>query len=192
VAGVFVKTPVFPFMRFPGVDTILGPEMKSTGEVMGLDQLFGPAFAKALLAADVRLPRQGRVFVSVRDADKRSIVSLCSRLATLGYELLATTGTYRALRNNGVPVQRIDKVHEGRPHVIDRLKNGEIQLIFNTPSGRLERSDDTQIRAQAVLYKIPCITNISGAAAVIQALEAMRRGEPTVLPIQEYHAQLVK
>ena len=160
-----VKAPVFPFDKFPGVDTLLGPEMKSTGEVMGIDQNFGAAFAKAQLGAGIFLPAKGKVFISVRDEDKRLILSLASRLVHLGHELLATSGTARALNNSAIPASRVFKVHEGRPHVVDLIKNREVTLIINSPSGRMERSDDRLIRTNAVIYKVPCITTMAAASA---------------------------
>ncbi|MGE0143379.1 MAG: carbamoyl-phosphate synthase large subunit, partial [Planctomycetota bacterium] len=156
-----VKAPVFPFNKFRGVDTVLGPEMKSTGEVMGIDRNFGAAFAKAQIGAGIDLPREGAVFLSVRDEDKRYVIQTAARLANMGYRLLATSGTARALSNNGIPVERVFKVHEGRPHVLDLIKNREVRLIINTPSGRLERSDDRLIRSSAVQFKVPCITTLA-------------------------------
>jgi carbamoyl-phosphate synthase large subunit len=186
-----IKAPVFPFNKFHGVDTILGPEMKSTGEVMGIDGKFGTAFAKAMIGAGNALPRDGKVFVSVRDEDKRLIVPLIDRLHGLGFEIVATSGTARALQNAGVPVQRVLKIHEGRPHVLDLVLNREVRLIINTPSGRRERSDDQQIRSAAVSHRIPCITTLAAAAATIQGLEAWLKKPLSVQPLQEYHALLV-
>jgi carbamoyl-phosphate synthase large subunit len=185
-----VKAPVFPFNKFHGVDTLLGPEMKSTGEVMGVDATFGTAFAKAMVGAGNTLPREGKVFVSVRDEDKRLIVPLIDRLYRLGFQIVATSGTARALQNAGVPVQRVLKVHEGRPHVLDLVLNREVRLIINTPSGRRERSDDRLIRSAAVSHRIPCITTLSAASATIQGMEAWLRQPLTVTPLQAYHAQL--
>ena len=174
------------------MDPILGPEMRSTGEVMGIDQDLGFAFVKAYQAAGLRLPKTGRVFVSVKNADKRAIVSECRTLAGLGYELVATEGTWRALKSNGIPVERVNKVHEGRPHVLDLVKNREVRLIINTPSGRQERSDDRLIRATAVTTKVPCITTLAAAAATVQALEWMRRRPLDVCPLQDHHAALAR
>ncbi len=190
-----VKAPVFPFNKFPGIDTLLGPEMKSTGEVMGIDSNFGAAFAKAQLGASVNLPdmrstEPGTVFLSVRDEDKRFVISLASRLHALGFKIVATSGTARALANSGVPAERVLKVHEGRPHVLDLVKNREVRLIINTPSGRQERSDDRLIRATAVTTKVPCITTLAAAAATVQALEWMRRRPLDVCPVQDHHAAL--
>jgi carbamoyl-phosphate synthase large subunit len=185
-----VKAPVFPFNKFHGVDTILGPEMKSTGEVMGVDAKFGTAFAKAMIGAGNALPKDGKVFVSVRDEDKRLIVPLIDRLHGLGFAIVATAGTARALQNAGVPVERVLKIHEGRPHVLDLVLNREVRLIINTPSGRRERSDDRQIRSAAVSHRIPCITTLAAAAATIQGLEAWLKKPLEVTPLQDYHAQL--
>jgi carbamoyl-phosphate synthase large subunit len=187
-----VKSPVFPFNKFQGVDTLLGPEMKSTGEVMGIDQGFGAAFAKAMLGAGNNLPREGKVFLSVRDEDKRAIVSYARSLHQLGFALVATSGTAKTLKNAGIPVERVFKVHEGRPHVLDLLLNREVRLLINTPSGRRERSDDRLIRSAAVTHKIPCITTLSAAQATIQGLEHLLRGELSVRPVQEYHAALAE
>jgi carbamoyl-phosphate synthase large subunit len=180
-----VKAPVFPFVKFPGVDTVLGPEMRSTGEVMGIDKNFGAAFAKAMDAASFDLPREGSVFLSVKDADKRQIVGLAARLSALGYRLVATGGTHKAITNNGVACEQVNKIHEGRPHVIDLIKNRGVSLIINTPSGKLERSDDISIRSTAVSYEVPCLTNLAAAAAAIQAMTVMRQGPLEVIKLQD-------
>ncbi len=185
-----VKAPVFPFNKFHGVDTVLGPEMKSTGEVMGIDASFGAAFAKAMIGAGNAMPKSGKVFVSVRDEDKRMILPLVGRLHALGFEIVATSGTARALTNAGVPVTRVQKIHEGRPHVLDLVLNREVRLIINTPSGRRERGDDRLIRSSAVSHKIPCITTMAAAAATIQGLEWVLKKPLAVQPLQDYHAQL--
>ncbi len=182
-----VKAPVFPFNKFPGVDTLLGPEMKSTGEVMGIDASFGPAFAKAQLGAGIDLPASGSVFISVRDEDKRLILSLATRLHHLGFKILATSGTARALVNAGIPAERVRKVHEGRPHVVDMIKNRQVALIINTPSGRIERSDDRLIRSSAVSFKVPCITTLAAASATIQGMEWLAKQPLGVKPLQAYH-----
>jgi carbamoyl-phosphate synthase large subunit len=183
-----VKAPVFPFNKFPGVDITLGPEMRSTGEVMGIDADLGFAFVKAYQAAGLKLPKTGRVFISVKNADKRAIVSEARTLQSLGYELWAPEGTWRALKSNGMAVNRVNKVHEGRPHIVDMLKNREIDLILNTPYGKQQRVDDSSIRAAAVSAGIPCVTTKAGISAVIQALTAMHRGEYEVRSIQEHLA----
>ena len=182
-----VKAPVFPFNKFQGVDTVLGPEMKSTGEVMGVDENFGAAFAKAQLGAGIDLPAKGKIFISVRDEDKRLILALASRLHHLGFEILATSGTARALNNNGIPTKRVFKVHEGRPHVVDLIKNREVNLIINTPSGRMERTDDRTIRSSAVSYKVPCITTMAAASATLQGMEWIAKRPLDVQPLQKYH-----
>jgi carbamoyl-phosphate synthase large subunit len=161
--------------------------MKSTGEVMGIDQNFGAAFAKAQLGAGIDLPAKGKVFISVRDEDKRLILSLASRLVHLGHEILATSGTARALNNSAIPASRVFKVHEGRPNVVDLIKNREVRLIINTASGRLERSDDRLIRSSAVIYKVPCITTMAAASATIQAMEWIAKRPLQVRPLQTYH-----
>jgi carbamoyl-phosphate synthase large subunit len=185
-----VKAPVFPFNKFHGVDTLLGPEMRSTGEVMGIDASFGAAFAKAMLGAGNAMPKSGKVFVSVRDEDKRMALPLANRLHSLGFTLVATSGTARALENAGLPVERVQKIHEGRPHVLDLVLNREVQLIINTPSGKRERGDDRRIRSAAVSHKIPCITTMAAAAATIQGLEWVAKKPLDARPLQEYHSQL--
>ncbi|MHC5064878.1 MAG: carbamoyl-phosphate synthase large subunit [Planctomycetota bacterium] len=182
-----VKAPVFPFNKFQGVDTILGPEMRSTGEVMGIDKNFGAAFAKAQIGAGNDLPKDGKVFISVRDEDKRYILPHASRFGSLGLEIVATSGTARAIRNGGVDVERVFKIHEGRPHILDLIKNQEVRLIINTPSGGQERSDDRQIRSSAVSYKIPCITTLAASSATLQGLEWVRRRPLEIRPLQDYH-----
>jgi len=183
-----VKAPVFPFSKFQGVDTVLGPEMKSTGEVMGIDKRFGSAFAKAMVGAGNTLPKEGKVFVSVRDEDKRLILPLVDRLHGLGFDIVATSGTARALQNAGVPVERVFKIHEGRPHVLDLVVNREVRLIINTPSGRRERSDDRLIRSAAASHRIPCITTLAAASATIQGLENWMKQPLEVSPLQDHHA----
>ena len=188
VPGVFVKAPVFPFRRFPGVDPVLGPEMKSTGEVMGASQAFGNAFAKAWLGAGHRLPLAGAAFLSVHDQDKPALLPVARRLAELGFQLLATAGTAAWLAARGLAVEPVLKVHEGRPHVVDRMINGEIALVVNTPLGRESHEDDTVIRTTALKYDIPCITTLSGAMAAAEGIEAMRRDGLAVRSLQEMHA----
>jgi carbamoyl-phosphate synthase large subunit len=187
-----VKAPVFPFNRFPGATLELGPEMRSTGEVMGIDNDLGSAFYKAYVAAGLRLPRHGRILISVKSSDKRPIVSEARQLASLGYELLATEGTWRALQANGIDVRRVNKVHEGRPHIVDMLKNGEIDLVLNTPYGKQERVDDSSIRATALAMRVACITTMPGISAVVSALSAIHRREISVRCLQDHHAALVR
>jgi carbamoyl-phosphate synthase large subunit len=183
-----VKAPVFPFNKFPGVDVVLGPEMRSTGEVMGIDEDLGHAFAKAYLAAGLKLPRKGKVFLSVKNADKRAIIAEARTLASLGYELCATEGTWRALKASGIPVTRVNKVHEGRPHVVDMIKNREIALVLNTPYGKQQRIDDSMIRASAVTAAVPCITTRAGISAVVCALTAIHKSDWSVRTIQEHQS----
>ena len=188
VAGVFVKAPVFPFVRFPGVDTILGPEMKSTGEVMGGASNFGAAFAKAQLAAGQRLPDNGTAFISVNDDDKANVVHVARDLAELGFRLVASRGTAAYLRAHGLEVDVMFKVNEGRPHVGDRLLNREIDLVINTPLGRESFFDDIAVRRIAMFLGVPCITTLTGAAATVSAIRSLRSEELAVRPLQEYHA----
>jgi carbamoyl-phosphate synthase large subunit len=180
-----VKESVFPFSKFPGVDIILGPEMRSTGEVMGIDDTFPMAFAKAQMGANSPLPESGTVFVSVADRDKQDIVPIARRLAAMGYTLLATRGTAKGIRTAGVAVTEIPKIQEGRPNLIDRMKNGEIALILNTPTGRGRRTDESRIRAAAVSHRVTCITTLSAAEAAAQACEALRGQELKVVSLQE-------
>ena len=189
VAGVFVKTPVFPFVRFPGVDTILGPEMKSTGEVMGGASNFGAAFAKAQLAAGQRLPDKGRAFISVNDDDKPNVIPVARDLAELGFTLVASRGTAAYLRAHDLDVDVVFKVNEGRPHVGDQLLNREIDLVINTPLGRESFFDDLAVRRIATMLSVPCITTLTGAAATVSAILALRSEELAVLPLQDYHAR---
>jgi len=184
---IAVKAPVFPFNRFRGVDTVLGPEMKSTGEVMGIDTDFGIAFAKSQMAAGVRIPLRGRVFISVMNKDKRAMVFIAKKLIDLGFEIASTSGTAKVLLNNGISLQTVNKVGEGRPDIVDRMKNGEIDLVINTPSGKKPRLDEVAIRTQAVAQNIPCITTLSGASAVVNGIESLLKKEILVRSIQEYH-----
>jgi len=184
---VAVKEAVFPFARFPGVDIILGPEMKSTGEVMGLDKSFAVAFAKSQLGAGTTLPTQGNVFISVREGDKPQMVPLAKRLRALGFGVLATEGTARTLREGGVDeVQVVNKVLEGRPHCVDSLTNGQIQLVVNTTEGSQAVKDSFSIRRSALQYNIPHYTTVAGAQAAVDAIEALRRGALDVAPLQSY------
>ena len=185
---VAVKESVFPFVRFPGVDTILGPEMKSTGEVMGIDASFGLAFAKSQIGAGTFLPLEGSVFISLRDGDKRTMIPTAKRLADLGFQILATEGTREILEINGVPAKRVLKVSEGRPNITDHIKNGEVQLIVNTPSGKTPRQDEVAIRTTAVAYNVPLITTTAGAAVAAGAIEELKKKGLSVKTIQEYHS----
>jgi len=187
VSHSFVKSPVFPFQKLPGVDTILGPEMKSTGEVMGVADSFGLAFAKAQLGARQRIPIKGRVFISVNDHDKPGVIHIARDLEGLGFTLVATRGTAAALRAAGIKVEKVFKVNEGRPNVVDRIKSAEIDLIINTPLGRTSRFDDKAIRRAAVQHAVTCITTLSGADAAIQGIRACQGGQPQVESLQRLH-----
>jgi len=186
---VSVKAPVFPFSKFPRNDIILGPEMRSTGEVMGVDADFGTAFAKALLGAGQTLPLEGTVFLSVRDADKPHAVEIARDLLAEGFRVLSTGGTARHLAGEGVEVGVVPKLQEGfRPNVIDLIKNGEVNLIINTPTGRGPRLDESRMRMAAVLHEVPVITTVAGARAAVSALKALGRREMGVRALQDYHA----
>ena len=187
VSHSFVKSPVFPFQKLPGVDTILGPEMKSTGEVMGVADSFGLAFAKAQLGARQRIPIKGRVFISVNDQDKPGVIPIARDLESLGFTLVATRGTATALRAAGVKVERVFKVNEARPNVVDRIKSAEIDLIINTPLGPKSRFDDKAIRRSAVQHGVTCITTLSGAEAAIQGIRALQEGQTHVESLQKLH-----
>ena len=187
ISHVSVKESVFPFKRFPGTDPVLGPEMKSTGEVMGIDSDFGRAYAKSQIAAGQILPVKGRVFISVRNKDRRSIIFIAKKLADLGFALIATTGTSKVLASNGLEVKSVLKIGEGRPNIADLIKNGEIDLIINTPSGKKSHSDQLSLRSLAVMYNVPYITTISGASAAVNGIEFLQKGEIEVKALQDYH-----
>ena len=185
----FVKSPVFPFVKFPGVDTILGPEMKSTGEVMGVAENFGLAFAKAQLAAGQPVPTAGRVFLSVNDRDKPQGVAIARELAGLGFKLVATRGTAQALRNAGLEVENVHKVNEGRPNSVDLIKSRTLDLIINTPLGRTSRFDEKSIRRAAVQHGVSCITTLSAAKAAVNGIRAQREQGIQVVSLQELHQE---
>jgi carbamoyl-phosphate synthase large subunit len=187
-AGVFVKSPVFPFVRFPGVDTILGPEMKSTGEVMGGSDNFGAAFGKAMMSTGQTLPEKGCVFISVNNSDKQSVLPIARDLAQLGFTLAATRGTAAFLRAHGLDVDVMYKVNEGRPNVADHLVNRSIAMIINTPLGRESFFDDRAVRRAATMAQVPCITTLTGASAAVSAIRAMRQQALTVRSLQDYYA----
>ena len=187
-AGVFVKSPVFPFVRFPGVDTILGPEMKSTGEVMGGSDNFGSAFAKAMMSAGQKLPVEGCVFISVNNSDKPTVLPIARDLQQLGFTLAATRGTAAFLRAHGLDVEVMFKVNEGRPNVSDHIVNREISLVINTPLGRDSFFDDRAVRRTATMAQVPCITTLTGASAVVQAIRALRQQALTVRSLQDYYS----
>jgi carbamoyl-phosphate synthase large subunit len=189
VAGVFVKSPMFPFVRFPGVDTILGPEMKSTGEVMGGSSTsFGVAFAKAQLAVGQRLPEHGTAFVSVNNTDKANLVPIARDLSELGFRLIATRGTAAYLRAYGLDVDVVYKVNEGRPNIADEIVNRKVDLVINTPLGRESFFDDRTVRRAAMMQEVPCITTLTGAAAAVQAIRGLRKEGLGVRALQDYYA----
>ena len=186
IAHVGVKEAVFPFERFPEIDPVLGPEMRSTGEVMGIDRSYAVAFAKSQLASGSRLPTTGTLFVSVKEADKARIVQPVKELADMGFKVLATRGTLRHLEANGIACTRINKVLEGRPNIVDAMKNREVDIVFNTTEGAKALADSSTIRRTALMYKIPYYTTIAGAFAVTKAIAAMRAGILEVQPLQKY------
>ena len=189
VQRFFIKSPVFPFAKFPGVDPILSPEMHSTGEVMGIGDTFGEAYAKAMMGAGVSLPSTGKAFMSVNDADKGTAVLLARKLSRLGFELIATLGTAARLREVGLTVESVFKVNEGRPNIADHIKSGEISLVINTPLGRVSRFDEQAIRRAALQYNVPCVTTMTGAQALVEAIAASAAGNaPNVHSLQELHA----
>ncbi len=187
VDHVAVKAPVFPFVRFPGVDAVLGPEMRSTGEVMGIDKSFGIAFAKALQGAGMKVPTEGAVFFSIRDADKRNALGVARELAALGFELVGTPGTAMLLKRNDLAVREIYKITGGRrPNIIDLMKNDEVAMIINTPSGKTPRQDEVTMRSTAVARSIPLVTTLSSAQAVVSGIGALKRQGLDVEALQEY------
>ncbi len=181
-----VKESVFPFNKFPGVDIILGPEMKSTGEVMGIDAHYAMAFAKAQLAASAMLPTSGTLFISLAGNDKLSALPVAKRFADMGFKILATRGTATVLREHNIPVDELPKIQEGRPNILDKMKNGEVQLIINTPSGRGSQTDEGKIRAASVANRVTCITTVSGASMAADAIKALRERDMTVTAIQDW------
>jgi carbamoyl-phosphate synthase large subunit len=181
---------VFPFTKFREFDPILGPEMRSTGEVMGLSETFGTAFAKAQLAAGNPLPRSGKVMVTVNDSDKAAVVVTAQRFAAMGFGIIATEGTARHLAAHGVDAQRVFKVSEGRPHGIDLMVNGEVQLLINTPLGKSSQRDDYTMRQAAIANRVPYTTTLSGARAACDAIKSMREQPPAVRSLQEWQERL--
>jgi carbamoyl-phosphate synthase large subunit len=184
----FVKSPVFPFNKFPGVDPDLGPEMRSTGEVMGVGENFGEAFLKAQISAGNSLPEKGAVFISVNDQHKAEAVKVARRFAELGFQLVATRGTAAALRTAGLQCKTVFKVNEGRPNAVDLLKAGQVQLAIYTTTGAPAFHDEKAIRRSAVTYRVPCITTMSGAHAAADAVAARLRDPIRVWSLQEIHA----
>jgi len=189
---VAVKESVFPFNRFPGVDIILGPEMKSTGEVMGIDADFSRAYIKSQIAAGQKLPSKGNVFISVTDRDKGKVVPIAKKLSDLGFHIYVTSGTAAALEKSGITVKILPKITEGRPNVLDLMKDGKIQLVINTPSGRIPRQDEIKIRSQVILYNIPYTTTIAGAQATVNGIEVLMKKDLKVKSLQQYHKKVTK
>ena len=185
VLGFSIKAPVFPFRRFEGVDTILGPEMRSTGEAMGRDRSFGLAFLKAALGAGIRLPEKGNAFLSVHDGDKDALLPLARELDSLGFRLFATAGTAKALARGGLTAKTVLKVNEGRPNIVDLVINGSVDLIVNTPLGRESFYDEVAIRRTALDRDVPCLTTLSAASAALEAIRARAAGALTYAPLQE-------
>jgi carbamoyl-phosphate synthase large subunit len=186
-----VKEAVLPFDRFPDVDTLLGPEMKSTGEVMGIDMDFGVAYAKAQFGARQRLPVNGSVFISIKDNHKDAILPVAVQFKKLGFDIMATVGTSAFLTSKGVENRMINKVSVGRPHVVDAVKNGEIQLVINTGTGNDAKRDGYQIRRAALKFQLPYTTTIAGASAICKGITAIKEKELSVKTLQEYHSDTV-
>jgi carbamoyl-phosphate synthase large subunit len=176
-------------VKFPGVDPILSPEMHSTGEVMGIGETFGEAYAKAMMGAGLTLPSGGKAFLSVNDTDKGAAALIARKLTRLGFEIVATLGTSERLREVGLIVETVFKVNEGRPNIVDFIKSGEISLVINTPLGRVSHYDEQAIRRAALQYNVPCVTTMTGAQALVEAIAALRVSKtPNVHPLQELHA----
>ena len=193
VKHVAVKESVFPFIKFPGVDSLLGPEMKSTGEVMGIGWDFGTSFFKAQLGAGLRLPLNGTVFISVNDKDKPGLLPIARRVERLGFKIVATKGTMEFLREHGVMAVLVLKLHEGRPNIVDAIKSHSIHLVINTPNDqRLKETsqiDDQYLRRAAILYNVPYTTTLAGATAAVEGIEALRKNSITVMALQDYHRE---
>src|SRR4029079_1796324 len=183
---VAVKEAVFPFARFPGVDPILGPEMRSTGEVMGIDSDFAMAFVKSQLGSGQGLPMSGTVFISVKDTDKDRMVAPVRDLEAMGFKIIATRGTKRHLEANGITCEAINKVLEGRPHIVDAMKNGDVALVFNTTEGAKALVDSQDVSRTALLHHIPYYTTVAGAVAVPRAIRALKAGTLRVAPLQSF------
>src|SRR5918912_1270166 len=184
----YIKSPVFPFKKFPGVDPVLSPEMHSTGEVMGVGRTFGEAYAKAMISSGLELPTEGTAFISVNDSDKGQSVVLARRLARLGFRLMATVGTAARLREVGLEVEAVFKVNEGRPNIVDHIKQGEIALVINTPLGRASHYDEQAIRRAALQHNVPCVTTMTGAQALVDAIIATAETPTRPVALQELHA----
>jgi carbamoyl-phosphate synthase large subunit len=185
---VSVKESVFPFNKFPGVDTLLGPEMKSTGEVMGIDVSFGLAFAKAQLAGGMRLPRQGKVFISVRHDDQEKAALIAQRLHRIGFQIVATRGTASVFESHGIPAEVVNKIKEGSPHITEAIHKGEIAMVINTPTDAYSQADSYYIRRSALDYQVPYFTTMAGAEAAADGIELLKKQEFEVRPLQEYLA----
>jgi carbamoyl-phosphate synthase large subunit len=185
-----VKESVFPFNMFPEVDPILGPEMRSTGEVLGMAESFGLAFYKAQDAAKQTLPARGTVLITVNDADKAAAVEVARRFEKLGFKIFATAGTYKSFKEKGIKAEMIYKMQEGRPNILDAIKNKEIQLLINTPAGKASQTDDSYIRKAAIKYKLPYITTTAAAIAAAKGIEAIQKGKGKVKSLQEYHSEI--
>jgi carbamoyl-phosphate synthase large subunit len=188
VERIFVKESVFPFLKFPGADILLGPEMKSTGEVMGISNDFGLAFAKSQQAAGYHIPTSGTVFISVNDFDKPGVLPHAKALDEMGLQIVATRGTAEYLNAHGVKAEMVYKVLEGRPNIVDQIKDGRIRIVFNTPLGRESFYDDSAIRKSATLHNVLVVTTLTATAATVQAIRALREKTIDVLSLQEIHA----
>jgi carbamoyl-phosphate synthase large subunit len=189
---VSVKEAVFPFNMFPEVDPVLGPEMRATGEVMGIDQDFGMAFFKAQESVGTKLPTEGNALITVADKDKPGLLPIAATLSQLGFKILATENTHRFLTEKGIESGLVKKLHEGRPNIADAIKNRQISLIINTPVGRMSAHDDSYIRMLAIQYKIPYVTTMSAARATVGGIESMKKKRSEPKSLQEYHELLKK
>jgi carbamoyl-phosphate synthase large subunit len=189
---ISVKESVFPFSKFPGVDTLLGPEMKSTGEVMGIGDSFGQAFAKSQIAAGNTLPTKGTAFFSVRDEDKLPVFPAAKKLGELGFRILATSGTARFFRDRGLSVLPINKVAEGSPHIVDKIEKGEVQMVINTPEGPRQAYDSFSIRRTALVRGVPYFTTVAAALAAVDGIETLLRQGLLVKAMQDYHQKKIE
>jgi carbamoyl-phosphate synthase large subunit len=185
---ISVKEAVFPFNKFPGVDTLLGPEMKSTGEVMGIDTSFGQAFAKAQLGGGMRLPQGGKVFISVPNKHKEEATAIAHRLYDIGFEILATRGTAAYIQSRNIPVQAINKIQEGGGHIADAIRNGEVAVVINTPTDAHSQADSYNLRRHALDFQVPYFTTMAGAEAAAEGIELLRQREMGVKALQEYQS----
>jgi carbamoyl-phosphate synthase large subunit len=183
-----VKEAVFPFYFYPEVDPVLGPEMRSTGEVLGMAASFGMAYFKAQDAAQSRLPLSGTVLITVADKDKAAVIDVARRFQGLGFAIMATGGTRESLAAHGIPSQQVNKMHESRPHIADLIKNGDIQIVINTPRGKASKADDSYIRKAAIRYKVPYVTTVAAALAAAKGIEACKNSPADVKSLQGYHA----